>query len=143
MKSLLAPLMMAISAISAAPALAQTMPHDHMMPGGHMMKSAMPGQMPSAPATLTGIAPVDAPSTLAYKEANAKMHEAMDIAYSGKPSLDFINGMIAHHRGAIDMARVVLKYGTDSQTRQLAKKIIKAQEAEIAQMTAMAARLRK
>jgi uncharacterized protein (DUF305 family) len=143
MKSFFPSLMVACAAICAAPAFAQTMPHDHMMPSGHMMKPEATDQTPAASATANAVTTPDAPSTLAYKEANARMHRAMDIAFSGNPSLDFLYGMIAHHRGAIDMARVVLKYGTDAQTRQLAQKIITAQEAEIAQMKAMALRLQK
>jgi uncharacterized protein (DUF305 family) len=76
-------------------------------------------------------------------EANAKMHRAMDIRFSGKPSLDFLSAMIPHHRGAIDMAQIALRFSNDRQTRRLAQKIITAQEAEIAQMTALALRLQR
>jgi len=75
-------------------------------------------------------------ATIGYREANARMHEAMDIDYSGDPDVDFIAGMIPHHQGAIDMARVVLEHGEDAEIRKLAEDVITAQEAEIAWMEA-------
>jgi len=76
----------------------------------------------------------EAPSTKAYREANDKMHADMNVAFTGDADIDFLRGMIPHHQGAIDMAKVVLKHGKDSRIRKLAEDIIKAQEAEIAQM---------
>jgi uncharacterized protein (DUF305 family) len=70
----------------------------------------------------------------AYEAANARMHDAMAISYSGNADIDFARGMIPHHRGAIDMAKVVLKYGKDPEIRKLAEEILAAQEKEIAWM---------
>ncbi|MGI5218218.1 DUF305 domain-containing protein [Nocardia sp. CA-290969] len=45
--------------------------------------------------------------------------------------------MIAHHEGAVQMARTELAEGSDPQARTMAQQIIDAQQAEIQQMQAM------
>ena len=73
----------------------------------------------------------ESPSTEAYKAAMGNMHESMMIDYSGDPYVDFVRGMIPHHQGAVQMAKVELKYGKDPELRKLAEGIISAQESEI------------
>lgn len=80
------------------------------------------------------------PSSLAFQGINAKMHKGMDIAFTGNTDVDFVKGMIPHHEGAVDMAKVVLAFGKDPEIRALAEAIIKAQETEIAQMKAWLAK---
>lgn len=46
-------------------------------------------------------------------------------------SMLFLEGMIGHHRGAIEMARHELDAGSSSDARKLASQIIESQEAEI------------
>lgn len=70
----------------------------------------------------------------AFAEVNMKMHKDMTMEFTGNPDVDFAHGMIPHHQGAIDMAKVVLKYGKDPEMKKLAEDIIKAQDAEIAFM---------
>lgn len=74
------------------------------------------------------------PSSLAFQGVNMKMHNAMNITYSGNADADFVKGMIPHHAGAVDMAKVVLAFGKDPELKKLAESIIAAQESEIALM---------
>jgi uncharacterized protein (DUF305 family) len=76
----------------------------------------------------------DGPSSLAFNAINAKMHEGMDITFTGNADIDFVRGMIPHHQGAVDMAKTVMAFGKDPQIRKLAEEIIKAQQSEIALM---------
>lgn len=76
------------------------------------------------------------PSSAAFAAANAKMHQDMAITYTGDADVDFVKGMIPHHQAAIEMAKILLQYGKDPENKKLAEDIIKAQEGEIASMTA-------
>ena len=75
------------------------------------------------------------PSQQAYSTAMDAMHgPMMEGVMDPDPDVAFVKGMIPHHQGAIDMARIVIKYGKDPEVRKLAKEVIKAQEGEIAWM---------
>lgn len=75
-------------------------------------------------------------SSIALNAVNEKMHRDMAIAFTGDADVDFARAMIAHHRGAVDMARVVLAFGEDERIRSLATSVISAQEEEIRVMEA-------
>ncbi len=66
-----------------------------------------------------------------------RMHEGMQVVPSGNVDRDFMQMMIPHHQGAIDMALVLLKYGGDEKVRRLAQSIVVEQGQEIATMRAI------
>jgi len=112
--------------------------HNDAMQPGQMMAQHMGHSMMGAGnhggSHATQIKGDTGPSSLAFHAINAKMHEGMDIAFTGNADVDFVKGMIPHHQGAVDMAKTVLAFGKDAEVRKLAEAVIKAQESEIALM---------
>lgn len=112
---------LAVVAALAPAAFAETAPDSHADPhAGHAMPSAQASNA----------------ATAAYQAANAAMHEGMAIPFTGDADVDFIAGMIPHHQGAVEMAKIVMEHGKDPEVRALAEKVIAAQEAEISWMQA-------
>ena len=72
----------------------------------------------------------------AYAAANNKMHKAMGVSIDADADIAFMQGMIPHHEGAVEMAKVALEHGKDPEVRALAQKVIAAQEAEMKEMQA-------
>lgn len=95
--------------------------HSAMDHSGHDMGGGAKGELTEAQA--------------AYKAANDTMHAGMaDIP--ADPDVAFMQGMLAHHQGAVAMSEVALKYAKDPKARDLAARVIAAQKAEIAEMEA-------
>ncbi len=139
---------------AAAPA-APTMPMPGMPDQMRTMMQAMPAECMSAMQQMmqggmmhgavdaskaAGMAPADGnvpDFTRAYVDAMDAMHgPMMDGVMADDPDTAFVRGMIRHHQGAIDMARIVQQHGDDPQTKAWAEQIIAAQEREIAEMEA-------
>ena len=109
-----------LMSVAAFAEQAQPMAHDAMSAG-------------TAPFAL----PVDKTHTFAELMANADQVMHFGMAHSprdGDPDHDFATGMIPHHQGAIDMAKVELLYGKDPVLRRMAQEIIVSQQQEIVVM---------
>jgi uncharacterized protein (DUF305 family) len=83
------------------------------------------------------------PADKAFKASMQTMMKDTHAKPTGNPDKDFVNMMLPHHQGAVDMAKVELKYGKDKMLRELAGAIVAAQEKEIAVMTAWKAQHEK
>lgn len=67
-------------------------------------------------------------------DAMNKMMSAMSVEPSGDVDKDFVDSMVPHHQGAIDMAVSELRYGRNVKVRRIAQEIIVTQQQEIAAM---------
>jgi uncharacterized protein (DUF305 family) len=95
-----------------------------MQPHAHSGSAA-----PSAPASAA-----ESQFIAANEEAMSKMMSDMAVAPTGDIDRDFVAMMVPHHQGAIDMARILLRYGKNEQLKRLAQEIIVTQQQEIAAM---------
>ena len=90
---------------------------------------------------MPGMAMSHGPADDAMTAGMTKMQHDMGAApMTGDPDRDFVAMMLPHHQGAVDMAEIELKYGTDPKLKALARGIIAAQEKEIAFMQAWLAK---
>jgi hypothetical protein len=75
------------------------------------------------------------PAMAAFAKTMSAMHgPMMQGMQHPDPDVAYIQGMIPHHQGAVDMSEVVLQYGRDAKTREFARHVITEQKAEIAEM---------
>ena len=70
----------------------------------------------------------------AMRAAMDRMMSGMQAAPSGNADRDFVNLMVPHHQGAIDMAVAELRYGGSPQLKRIAQEIIIEQQQEIVAM---------
>ena len=68
--------------------------------------------------------------------AMKKMHTAMMAAKGATPDVAFARKMLAHHQGAIEMAQIELKHGTDAEAKRMAQKMIDDQTKSQAELQA-------
>ena len=67
-----------------------------------------------------------------YTRSMTRMHDEMMIGMGyNDPDTAFAKAMLGHHRGAVDMAKIQLKYGNDEAMRKLAQEVIDNQQVEI------------
>jgi uncharacterized protein (DUF305 family) len=93
----------------------KTMQNMHQMPDGSMMMN-------------TGNSMMDMTMTDMVSMMKGKTGKALEK--------EFITGMIPHHQGAVDMAKLLLQDKTvNPEIRTFAENIIKAQESEIKMMS--------
>lgn len=122
-------ILMIFCAMAIAPvALAQ----DHHHHGGHGDSSHATHKTGALMPNMVGTQKTAADRAL--YDVSVGMMKNMDVKLVGTPDGDFVRTMIPHHAGAIDMARVVQKYGHDKRAHWLAGNIIKAQTWEISWM---------
>lgn len=89
-----------------------------------MLKAGLTGGSSTAPANPFG--PVE-----------AKMHQAMMAATGADPGETWTRKMIEHHRGAVDMANLILKQGGDPKILENARMTVDMQTKEIADLQKM------
>ena len=63
--------------------------------------------------------------------AMSNMNRSMLMTPTGDIDRDFINVVVPHHQGAIEMAHAEIKYGHNDELRQLARRMVSQQEQEI------------
>lgn len=107
---------------------------------GALRMAAGPDETPSLAAYIISLcrsplgASEEVPFLAENRTAMATMMARMDIRASGDVDRDFVDMMVPHHQGAIDMAKAVLRYGHNEKIRRLAQEIIVTQQQEIAVM---------
>lgn len=75
-----------------------------------------------------------------YSDAEMQMHQRMMEATGANPDETFARKMIEHHRGAIEMSRILASQGSDPQLRAMAQHSSAAQRREIQELEAWLAR---
>jgi uncharacterized protein (DUF305 family) len=75
-------------------------------------------------------------------EMSTMMEDMKNIKHTGDPAIDFLYGMIPHHKAAIEMSESLLKYGGENtEIKKIAESIITNQSKEIEEMEDMIKRM--
>ncbi|GAA0256011.1 DUF305 domain-containing protein [Saccharothrix mutabilis subsp. mutabilis] len=72
------------------------------------------------------------PGMMSHEEME-KLEQAKDADFDKL----FLEGMVKHHQGAIDMSNTELQQGVNAEAKKLAQQIIEAQQKEIDEMNAL------
>ncbi|MHB1102661.1 MAG: CopM family metallochaperone [Devosia sp.] len=111
------------------PAVAQ----EHMMGQSDLPEVCKPGgSMPNSMMTDMSMPEGTDEAHAALNAGMAKMGADMAVGMTAEDiDVAFVCGMIPHHQGAIDMAKAELQYGDEPWAKEMAQKVIAAQEQEI------------
>jgi uncharacterized protein (DUF305 family) len=85
-------------------------------------------------AAAVAVDPDEKPFLAENQAAMMKMMAGMKIKPTGNVDRDFVDMMVPHHQGAIDMARAELRYGRNEELRRIAQEIVDSQQPEIVAM---------
>lgn len=122
-----------LSLTSIATAQAQHSGHGRMERGSEPLSNRKPSSSARHDGRHSSSASDNA-AVAEFKAAHERMMRNMDLPYTGDPDVDFRVHMIPHHAGAMDMARIAMRYAKDPWTRQLAESVIYEQQREITEM---------
>ena len=78
------------------------------------------------------------PGDKAFAASEAEMHRKMAAASGQTIDQAYVAKMIAHHEGAVAMAKVALRDSRDPEIRRMAQSVVDTQTREIAEMKAWA-----
>ncbi|QDL94342.1 DUF305 domain-containing protein (plasmid) [Paroceanicella profunda] len=96
--------------------------------------AAHDGKMHAAPGADPAALAAEQPFLSRNAEAMDRMMADMAVAPTGDVDADFVAMMVPHHQGAIDMAKLQLRYGRNQNLRNIAQEIIITQQQEIRAM---------
>ncbi|HMN28172.1 MAG TPA: DUF305 domain-containing protein [Caldilineaceae bacterium] len=107
-----------------------------LTPAGGGLATQTPTAAVGSRAAISETQPVTATQAMTTEQASGMDHGAMQVAAAQPFDAQFIDSMIEHHQGAIEMAQQALEQAEHPELKQMAEAVIAAQAKEIEQMTA-------